>query len=212
MVWSKRLELYARNRLPSFVRMPLRLGKVALRRQMGSNEIPAELFAGCGVCASRYDLVDRLPKGGCVAEIGTYKGEFASHILTTSFPAELHLVDMDFSLLDKHLRIDRRVRLHLGLSHEVLKTFCDDKFDWIYIDADHSYSGVSRDARAAISKVKPGGFLVFNDFAHIDPFLGVYGVHRAVVEFAVENKWRFAWFAYERHGLYDVALVRPLPT
>jgi len=73
-----------------------------------------------------------------------------------------------------------------------------------------TYCGVSRDANAAATKVKPGGFLVFNDFAHIDPFLGAYGVHRAVVEFAIARRWRFARFAYEIRGLYDVALRRPM--
>jgi hypothetical protein len=43
----------------------------------------------------------------------------------------------------------------------------------------------------------------------MDPWLGSYGVHRAVVEFATEHRWPFAWWAYERMGLYDVALKRP---
>src|SRR5262249_9794096 len=57
----------------------------------------------------------------------------------------------------------------------------------------------------------PGGYLVFNDFAHIDPYLGAYGVHRAVVAFAIAHNWPFRWWAYEGNGLYDVALERPLP-
>ena len=73
----------------------------------------------------------------------------------------------------------------------------------------NSYAGVTRDADAAAPKVKPGGFLVFNDFAHMDPFLGAYGVHRAVVDFAVARGWPFAWFAYHPMALYDVALRRP---
>ena len=67
-----------------------------------------------------------------------------------------------------------------------------------------------RRRRVAASKVKPGGYLVFNDFAHADPYLGAYGVHRAVIEFAVTRGWTFAWWAYEPHGLYDVALRRPV--
>jgi hypothetical protein len=51
---------------------------------------------------------------------------------------------------------------------------------------------------------------VFNDFAHIDPDLGVYGVQRAVVDFAIARQWQFAWFAYQQSALYDVALQRPL--
>ena len=69
------------------------------------------------------------------------------------------------------------------------------------------------DARVAATKIKPGGYLVFNDFAHADPYLGAYGVHRAVVEFAATRGWKFVWWAYEPNGLYDVALRRPdLPT
>jgi hypothetical protein len=92
-------------------------------------------------------------------------------------------------LLEPLVEQDARVQLHQGLSHEVLAIFPDAYFDWVYIDADHSYAGVTRDANAAASKVKPGGFLVFNDFAHMDPFLGAYGVHRAVVDFAVARSW-----------------------
>ena len=63
--------------------------------------------------------------------------------------------------------------------------------------------------RRAASKVKPGGYLVFNDFTHMDPFLGAYGVHRAVVDFALRHGWPFVRWAYHPQGLYDVALQRP---
>ena len=161
------------------------------------------------MCASRQDLVARLPKGGFIAEAGTHKGDFARHILTVAEPSELHLIDLDFSLLRPDVGSDPRVVKHDGFSHDVLAGFPAQGFDWIYIDADHSYAGVARDAAAAADKVKPGGFLVFNDFAHIDPHLGAYGVHRAVVDFAVKHNWTFAWFAYEPSALYDVALRRP---
>ena len=172
--------------------------------------IPPELLADCRVCASRNELVENLPRGGRVAEVGTYRGAFARHILSACGPAELHLIDIDFSLLDPALAADTRVATHKGLSQRTLAQFPDDHFDWIYIDGDHSYEGASGDACAAATKVKPGGYLVFNDFAHADPYLGAYGVHRAVVEFAVTRGWKFAWWAYEPHGLYDVALRRPL--
>jgi hypothetical protein len=119
------------------------------------------------------------------------------------------LIDLDFSSLQSSVTQDSRVEIHSGSSHEVLATFPEASFDWIYIDAEHSYTGVSRDAKAAASKVKPGGYLVFNDFAHMDPLLGSYGVHRAVTNFAVAHGWKFVWFAYEPSALYDVALQRP---
>src|SRR4029077_6741403 len=161
------------------------------------------------MCASRNELVKNLPQQGRVAEVGTYRGDFARHILTACDPAELHLIDIDLSLLDPAVAANSHVVTHRDPSHEALAKFPDDHFDWIYIDGDHSYDGASSDARTAATKVKRGGHLVFNDFAHADPYLGAYGVHRAVVEFAVTRGWTFVWWAYEPNGLYDVALRRP---
>lgn len=160
--------------------------------------------------ASRERLIERLPKHGAVAEIGVDRGEFSRHILAAAAPARFHLIDLDFAALDPALRQDARVALHLGRSHDEIARFPDDHFDWIYIDADHSYAGVARDITAAAPKVKPGGYLVFNDFAHADPNLGAYGVHRAVAEFVLARRWPFAFFAYSRAALYDVAVQRPL--
>jgi hypothetical protein len=98
-----------------------------------------------------------LPRSGRIAEVGTQRGEFAQIILALSEPTELHLVDLDFSSLAPALPQDARVVLHAGHSHTVLQGFPDDYFDWIYIDADHSFDAVNRDANAAASKVRPGG-------------------------------------------------------
>jgi predicted O-methyltransferase YrrM len=205
----KYLSLRLRKRLPKSVRRLARLSRHLLTEGQSSPQVPAELIADCRMCASRYDLVAALPRRARIAEVGTDRGAFALHILSACDPAELHLIDLDLSQIEPALRSQPRVVLHNGLSHEVLAGFADASFDWIYIDADHSYAGVRRDADAAAAKVKPGGFLVFNDFAHADPFLGAYGVHRAVVEFATARRWPFAWFAYEPSALYDVALRRP---
>ena len=38
--------------------------------------------------------------------------------------------------------------------------------------------------------------------------LGHYGVHRAVVDFAIQEHWPLRLFAFAPHALYDVALQR----
>jgi len=207
--WLSRLPLSLRSRVPDSLRHLARLGRHVVPKGQPSPGIPAELLADCRVCASRNELVKSLPRQARAAEVGTYRGEFARHILAACDPAELHLIDIDVSLLDPAVANDRRISIHRGRSHDMLAKFPDEHFDWIYIDGDHSYEAASGDARIAASKVKPGGYLVFNDFAHADPYLGAYGVHRAVVEFAVTRRWKFAWWAYEPNGLYDVALQRP---
>lgn len=174
-----------------------------------SRNLPPELVNNCRLIASRHDLLEWLPRDGRVAELGTYKGEFAHAILSRNSPKELHVIDIDHSHIDTSLHLDDRVTSHLGLSHEIIAKFPNEYFDWVYIDADHSYDGVLRDAVFSADKVKPGGFLVFNDFAHIDPMLGRYGVHRAVVEFMLENKWQMRFFAFDSNALYDVAIQKP---
>jgi len=207
--WLSRLRLSLRSRVPDSLRHLARLGRHVVPKGQPSPGIPAELLADCRVCASRNELVKNLPRQARAAEVGTYRGEFARHILAACDPAELHLIDIDVSLLDPAVANDRRISIHRGRSHDMLAKFPDEYFDWIYIDGDHSYEAASGDARIAASRVKSGGYLVFNDFAHADPYLGAYGVHRAVVEFAVTRRWKFAWWAYEPNGLYDVALQRP---
>jgi predicted O-methyltransferase YrrM len=155
-------------------------------------------------------LLDELPHGGVVAELGTDKGDFARQIVARSRPRELHLIDIDYSQFDPAGLAEPQVRRHRGLAHEVIATFPDNTFDWVYIDADHSHAGALTDARAAAPKIMPGGFMVFNDFAHADPHGGRYGVHRAVVDFAIESGWPFRFFAYEVLALYDVALGKPV--
>ena len=204
-----RLLFQARKRLPPGLRYALRLGSHMTRRGQVSPAIPPELLEDCRVVASRQPLVEGLPRGARVLEIGTDRGDFARVILERCAPAELHIVDVDLSRLAADVAADARVTLHKGLSHERIAEFPDAHFDWIYINADHSHAGVAQDAAAAASKLRPGGRLVFNDFAHADPFLDAYGVHRAAVEFAVRQEWPLIFMAYEGAGLYDLALRRP---
>ena len=204
----KRLEMGVRATMPRAVRQLYRMARSAGGSHLLARQLPAALVDGCEMCASRYDMLSRLPKGGTCAEIGTDKGDFAREILSRAEPARLHVIDIDYSRFDKTLLADARVKKHQGLSHQVIAGFPDNHFDWIYIDADHSYDGVLRDAKASAAKLKPGGLMIFNDFAHIDPELGRYGVQRAVVDFALEKRWPLRYFAFHPAALYDVALKK----
>lgn len=173
-------------------------------------EIPQPLLDDCRVLASRLHLLDKVPANGCVAEIGTLRGDFAREILERCRPRELHVVDVTFAYLHECVKVHPNVVLHRGLSAEVVRGFANSSFDWIYIDADHSYEAIAQDISNCAPKVRPGGFLIFNDFARIvRPGLGVFGVHQAVCEFAVRNDWPFAYFCMNGEAAYDVALRRP---
>lgn len=196
---------------PQGVRTSYRVARHLFETLPPCHDLPRELVDGCEVCASRLDMLDRLPKGGTVAELGTYRGDFARQILERNAPRQLHLVDIAFSWLDASLRKDPRITCHEGLTHNVIAGFSDGHFDWIYVDADHAYASTLRDAKASAAKLRPGGLLAFNDFGHMDRWLGHYGVHRAVVDFALEYRWKMRYFAMNAEALYDVVLEKPSP-
>jgi SAM-dependent methyltransferase len=202
------MEMRLRARMPRAARLVYRFAR-SFQPVVPSKYLPDDLVRDCRFCSSRLAMLDFLPRNGCVAELGTYKGDFAREILARNTPKELHLVDVDYSLFDRALLADVRVIRHDGLTDAIIAKFQDGYFDWIYVDAGHSYAAVLADANSCVAKLKPGGFLVFNDFGHIDPFLGRYGVHRAVVDFAAELGWPFRFFAFQEYAMYDVALQKP---
>lgn len=202
------LNIRVRSAMPNSIKSAYRLAR-SFQVFEPSKDIPAAQLKHCRVVASRIDLLDELPKGARVAELGTYRGDFARHILERASPSELHLIDIDYSHFDETGLTGTTVRRHIGLTVATLESFAPDYFDWIYVDANHSFDAVLADARAGAIRVRPGGYLVFNDFAHIDPFLGRYGVHRAVCEFAVDTGWPVAFLAMQSAGLYDIVLRRP---
>ena len=205
----KRVEMIARGLAPGSLRSVFRIARSAVYNQPVSRGVSAELVEGASVVASRFLLIERMKKGAVAAEVGTFRGDFAKKMLASSDPVELHVIDIDFSKFDTDLLDDPRLFKHEGLSHEVMATFEDEFFDWVYIDADHSYSGALRDAKACVPKVRAGGCLIFNDFAHIDPYLGRYGVHCAVVDFMEESRWPMRYLSMHPAALYDVALQKP---
>lgn len=174
-----------------------------------SHVLTPDLVGECRVFADRMHMLSALPHGGVVAELGTYRGDFARRIVAETAPRALHLIDIDFTPFDAADLDGPTVHRHVGLTREIMATFPDETFDWIYVDADHSFAGALGDAEAAAPKVRRGGYLAFNDFAVIDAYLGRYGVHAAVTRFATTYRWPVTMFAFDPNGLYDIALQRP---
>jgi len=203
--------LVLRRLLPESVKRVLRLGRLAVQPVPPSApQIPQAQLEGCQLLTDRIEMLRRLPQSGLVAEIGTYQGDFARSILDIMTPEKLLLADVTFSLCRSDVLADPRVERHEGLSVPFLQSCADSSFDMIYVDADHGYDAVRADIVAATPKVKPGGFLVFNDFARIiRPGFGVLGVHQAVCEFTVASSWKVAYFCLQGEALYDIALRRP---
>jgi hypothetical protein len=172
-----------------------------------------DAVARCRVFANRHRAIESLPQGGIVAEVGTQTGNFANHIFKAARPSSLHLFDLSLDWFDSRLLVepirDGRVQIHLGDSSTELGKFPAEHFDWLYIDGDHSYRGVSRDIAQAVRTVKRDGLLVFNDYTVWSPLEACnYGVLKAVNELVNSGEWEFVYLALHPWGYHDVALRR----
>jgi hypothetical protein len=97
---------------------------------------------------------------------------------------------------------DPRVTMIRSLTWEAAARFPDNFFDFVYIDADHSYEACLADLRAWYPKVRRGGLIAGHDFdpAPEQECFEQFGVDRAVREllgedFALtgERAWRSWW-------------------
>lgn len=176
-------------------------------------ELPAEKISLAKILPSRIKMLDCLPKNAVCAEIGTLYGDFAREIISRTNPEKLHIVEMEwknFKSMGMEKDIEQgRILMHNGCSWEVLDTFPDNYFDWIYIDANHTYFAVKKDIKVAIRKIKQDGYLIFNDYTLWDP-LGVteYGVMRAVNELVNTSDFSVKYLALECRGFNDIVLQR----
>lgn len=84
------------------------------------------------------------------------------------------------------------VKVSRGYSFDMVKQFPDELFDFVYIDADHSFDGCYRDIIDWYPKVKKEGILCGHDYEH---YVGrsrqnekiPFGVVEAVDKFVKEN-------------------------
>jgi hypothetical protein len=216
----------SRNKPISKVDMQLKKARHAWLKQMKSlkdglgvvilpehaPELTARNLGNCKVVANREVILQQMKKGGIVAEVGVQEGHFSKLILQLCQPKELHLIDCiltGYSIEQKFKReIDRgQVILHESDSSTAISKFPDAYFDFMYIDADHSYEGVQRDIQAAKTKIKEGGFLIFNDYTYWSPGECInYGVIQAVNELCVKENWEMIYFALAGYMYCDVAI------
>jgi len=126
----------------------------------------------------------------------------------------LHLIDNQlhhFGIQEKFREEIQSGIVHLkeGDSSKLIGQYPDAYFDFVYIDADHTYEGVKQDIAKSKSKVKQSGFLIFNDYTYWSPVeCCAYGVMQAVNELCTGDGWEMIFFALEPYMYCDAALQR----
>ena len=174
-------------------------------------------------CPDKRDLaslVNELFPNGKGVEIGVLNGEYSKIILERWENGQLFMVDawrhldgyIDMNGQDDKYHHDCLIRAcqntkkwenraHIVRMDSVASAniFPDEYFDFVYIDADHSYEGVVRDIKAWWPKVKKGGLFCGDDYIPQDGdiwmtvtgkepiYAGKFGVRKAVNEFMEKN-------------------------
>jgi hypothetical protein len=189
-----------------------------LHQPMARDALQEQHVAAARLLPTREALLDELPKGGIVAEIGVAGGDFSSEILRRCLVERLHLIDSWMSDRYAHefegvqSRFAReicvgKVEVNRGLSEEVLAGFPDSYFDWVYVDSDHGYATTLAELSVCSRKVKPGGMITGHDFCvgNVRKRLP-YGVIQAVNDFCIANDWGFTYLTVESHGHFSFCL------
>ena len=184
------------------------------------------------VNASRTDILTCMAPGGIGAEIGVAEGLYSSHLLRYLRPSKLHLIDpWRFQSITNYLMDanntsdaegDRRhelvrnrfagqisagiVEVHRGLSTDIAPKFPESYFDFVYVDAVHTYDGCLADLRAFDRKVKRDGFIVGHDYQTI-PLAKAHhnGVVQAVHDFVSETGYTFLALTFEEAPSFVIA-------
>jgi hypothetical protein len=204
----KKLLISLKAFLPESIKRILRCMRLYFNNEVPSDEIPQIQLDGCILYQNRLSLLQSITSRDTVAaEVGVLYGDFSKEILDTTEIKNLTLIDINTERFKNEVKHNERTTVVNVLSEE-FKIVHD--FDWIYIDADHSYSGVKRDIEVYKNFLKPGGYMVFNDYSKVSVrSLGSLGVHKAVNEFICDSGWKVAGLAFQGNCLYDIAVRKP---
>jgi hypothetical protein len=185
--------------------------------------------------ANRHDMAANLgmtAKGGVIAEIGVGLGDFSQFLLEALSPKRfvgfdtfrLHEIETLWGRDSKDIfqgnshfdfykhrmsKFGEVVVAEEGFSHETLSKYPNRYFDFIYVDAEHTYDEVKRDADIASMKLVDNGLIIFNDYIMYDHVQNCpYGVVPVVNEMVANDGWKVVGFALQQHMFCDIAVRR----
>lgn len=135
-------------------------------------------------------LVSDVPVNGSICELGCYKGRSLCSVadiikrnnldvtvvdIFNGTDNEVKEPDYEQEFIDNAMRFGLSPTVYKGYTNDIVKVIEDNKFDLIFIDADHSFSGAKQDIENWLPKLKAGGKISGHDYYHD-------GVNQAVTE------------------------------
>lgn len=170
----------------------------------------------------REDFLNILPKHSVGVELGVFKGEFSEQILKKVQPREFHMIDVwwhtfgeffpdwgaytDYGKLSTKeaydqasrtvAQFDTHTEIHVGEDLEILKSFPNHFFDWVYLDSSHAYEHTKKELAIIDKKIKPTGMITGHDWQPDSKHIH-HGVYTAVQEFCDQFHWKV--FFLDKH-------------
>lgn len=218
---TKLIPGFLKRKLFTQVKKSILASQVQVSSKLPKVQIDEKSLKSARLLPNREALLELLPKGGVVAELGVDQGGFSEKILKINQPKTLHLVDLwgtERYHLGKRREVEEKfaqeikkgeVNIHIGYSTEVVEKFDKDTFDWIYIDTNHSYATTKQELELWSSKVKPDGIIAGHDYI-IGNWNGMvrYGVIEAVHEFCLNYNWEILYLSMELDTAPSFAIRR----
>lgn len=160
-------------------------------------------------CLELYNILLSLPNGARIIEVGVEFGR------STTVIAEVGLEkNFDFTGIDNwswehgaraKAHVEKRIedlgwKMMLVTADSVQAAkFLKGDLDLIHIDGDHDFREVYKDCVAWGNHVKPGGYMLFDDYGHP----GLDGVKRAAeLYFGDKPHWEFLGQKANKLGVY----------
>lgn len=145
-------------------------------------------------------------------EIGSYMGESTMMFASSNLFSEIHCIDpyqgyenynhwhgyeWDFveNEFKQNTRYFNNITLYKDFSYNIIDTFDDKTFNFIYIDANHNYDDVKKDIELCLPKLTEDGIISGHDYHQRWP-----GVIKAVNESIGEPTQTYrdtSWIKYE---------------
>lgn len=134
--------------------------------------------------ANHVDMVYVCGMAGAVGakqifEFGTYRGQTTCGLAAVCRDAQIYTLNLPPEADPRYAPF---IGMYIGKSPDrdrITQIFCDSTtfdttpyrgaMDYIFIDGDHSYEGVKNDTEKAIELLKPGGVIVWHDYAAKSP-------------------------------------------
>lgn len=159
-----------------------------------ADDLPLGWFWPSDIARYRWIYQNLVPEHGMTAEIGCHRGRSLASVADIIAAKDIHVTAVDTfqpmlegqkdteilaDFMENMKRFGIRERTHVirGLSTVAADQYATGYFDFVFIDADHTYSSIKADISAWAPKLKTTGVMAGHDYNYDNP-----GVMRAVDE------------------------------